>query len=74
MSTHTRAQLGRVIRLMLVVLAALLSTAPIQDAAARYPTAAAIVAAIEAAYRQFFPTIPAGQVLKAYRDREPPGA
>lgn len=71
MSTHTRAQLGRVIRLTLMVLVALIGTAPIQSAVAHYPAAATVVGLLEAAYRQLFPTVPLDRV-ESYTDHRPP--
>lgn len=69
MSTHTRGQLARVIRLTLLTLVTLASTAPIHDAAVQYPLVAAGVAILEGLWREVAPTVPLERV-ESYIDHQ----
>lgn len=59
MSAHTKAQLGRWLRLVIfTVVSAAVAVPAVQAAEVRYPLMGAILGALEVAYRSFYPTQP----------------
>lgn len=74
MSPHTKAQLGRLLRLVVTTLAgSALVVNTISAWEVRYPVLSLIVAGLELAWREFMPVAPIPTVTAVQAPPEPPG-